>query len=97
MVSTRETDPAHFREVPISQLERAYLKTEGELDDAHELIIKMSDLLLKIAKAECDARMSGRDGAGWGFSIASGEQDGIDGFGQTELDAAIAFLRSKYD
>lgn len=58
---------------------------------------RMALLVVKIAHAECDSRMTGPEGPGYMFCAPDYPEQGIpSGYGDNELEAAITFLEEFY-
>ena len=58
---------------------------------------RMGLLLVKIAVAESEPRMSGPDGNAWGFCQEGHPEVGTaSGFGDSQLEAALNYLESIY-
>lgn len=57
---------------------------------------QIENLIIKIAQAHCDSRMSGPDGPGYGY-CAPDYPEAAGGFGDTQLEAAINFLEEIYE
>ena len=69
--------------------------TKKELVGGDPMKERMETLIVKIAEANCDPRMSGPDGTGYGYA-ARDYPEAAGGFGNTQLEAAIEFLEEFY-